>query len=70
VTTRALDSGERVTAAAVGVKRPGTGIDPRRYWDLPGADRPAWYDPSDGEWRTTRAIEADEVLTWDAVERQ
>lgn len=70
VATRAFEPGESVRADSVAVKRPGTGIDPRRYWDLPGADHPEWYDPSDGEWQTTRAIEADEVLTWDVIERQ
>jgi sialic acid synthase SpsE len=70
VTQRALAAGERVTADAVRVKRPGKGIDPRRYWDLPGADPPAWYEPSDRVWVTTRAIDADAVLTWDDLERQ
>lgn len=69
VTTRALEPGESLRADSVAVKRPGTGIDPRRYWDLPGADAPAWYNRSQTEWRTTQAIEADEVLTWDVIDR-
>ena len=55
VATRALRAGERLTADAVAVKRPGTGIPPAELSRAVGR-------------RLRRDVAADEVLEWTALE--
>jgi N,N'-diacetyllegionaminate synthase len=54
VASRNIQKGESITREMVAVKRPGTGIQPKELAYLLGK-------------RASRAIKADEVLTWDMV---
>jgi sialic acid synthase SpsE len=55
VAARALQVGDRLTAAAVAIKRPGTGIAPAELERVLGR-------------RLRRAVAADEVIDWTALE--
>jgi N-acetylneuraminate synthase/N,N'-diacetyllegionaminate synthase len=55
VADRAIEAGERLSQAALAVKRPGTGIPPTHYDD---AD----------DWVAARDIDPDEVIEWEDVE--
>jgi N-acetylneuraminate synthase/N,N'-diacetyllegionaminate synthase len=55
VADRALEQGERLSREAIAVKRPGTGIPPKHWWDV-------------DDWRAARGVPADTVLSWADVE--
>jgi N-acetylneuraminate synthase len=55
VAARALRAGERLSAEAIGVKRPGTGISPVDLERALGR-------------RVRRDVDADEVIDWSALE--
>jgi sialic acid synthase SpsE len=54
VTVRPLEAGKRIKQDDIGVKRPGTGIEPKHLDDLDG-------------WEAATDIEDDQTLTWDDV---
>ena len=47
VATTAIAAGEPFTADNLGMKRPGTGISPNRYWDVLGTSAARDYHPGD-----------------------
>lgn len=47
VAARAIAAGERLTADALAVKRPGTGMSPMLYWDILGQPATRAYEPGD-----------------------
>jgi N-acetylneuraminate synthase len=55
VMARAAGAGEPLTAAHLAIKRPGYGIAPKHFGELIGR-------------RPSHALEADEVLTWEALQ--
>lgn len=58
VTGRAFEAGEGIGAEDLAVKRPGRGIEPKHLWDA-----------DDEGWRAARDLDADQVLTWEDIER-
>ncbi|WP_276258168.1 N-acetylneuraminate synthase family protein [Haloglomus litoreum] len=57
VTDRAIEAGERIRRTDLAVKRPGTGLAPKLLFEV-----------DEGEWRATRDLDADTVLTATDVE--
>ena len=55
VSATAIDAGEVISMAMLDIKRPGTGISPKKMQDLVGK-------------RAKLAIAADTILTWDMLE--